>query len=42
MGKTGKGALNNPGEMLMNPEESQKLAQPLKERGVAWEGGKLP
>lgn len=36
MGKTVKGALSNPGEMLMNPEESQKLAQPLKERG--WPG----
>lgn len=31
MGKTMKGALQIPGEMLMNPEESQQLPRPLKE-----------
>lgn len=38
MGKTVKGALKIPREMLMNPEESQKLSQHLRKEGVAWEG----
>lgn len=35
MGKTMKGTLKIPGKMLMNPEEGQKLSQPLREEGVA-------